>query len=210
MRGLVEVYLPLEGVEALSLIELEGLKQQDAAERMGVSRQTFGRVLSQARKAVAEAVVNGQALRIGGGDYAVRGSSRVSTSKNKREPEMSKIAVSSEGPGLDDRVDPRFGRAAGFVVVESETMEHQYIDNGSSQVMGQGAGIQAAENILRAGAGVILTGYVGPKAFRALEAAGIDIIQDLEGLSVAEAVAKFKAGQLTLAGSPNRKARGRR
>ena len=52
---------------------------------------------------------------------------------------MNRIAVTSEGPSLDDLVDPRFGRAAGFVVVDLETMDTQYIDNGQSQVMAQGA-----------------------------------------------------------------------
>ncbi len=81
---------------------------------------------------------------------------------------MNKIAITSEGPSLDDQIDPRFGRAAGFVVVDLETMDTQYIDNGQSQVMAQGAGIQAAELIARAGVGCLLTGYVGPKAFKAL------------------------------------------
>src|SRR4030043_252709 len=64
---------------------------------------------------------------------------------------MTRIAVTSEGPSLDDRVDPRFGRAAGFLVVDLETMDIQYIDNGQSQVMAQGAGIKAAQLVARAG-----------------------------------------------------------
>jgi predicted Fe-Mo cluster-binding NifX family protein len=119
---------------------------------------------------------------------------------------MTKIAVTSEGPGLDDQVDPRFGRAAGFVVVNLETMETHYIDNGQSQVMAQGAGIQAAELIARAGASCLLTGYVGPKAFHALSAAGIQIGQNLEGLTVREAVERFKSGSLQMADRPNREA----
>lgn len=117
---------------------------------------------------------------------------------------MTKIAVTSEGPTLDDRVDPRFGRAAGFVVVDLETMESEYIDNGSSQTMAQGAGIQAAENVVRAGAGALLTGYVGPKAFTALSAAGIKIGQDLEGLTVREAIERYKKGEVSVAEGPNR------
>jgi len=119
---------------------------------------------------------------------------------------MNKIAVTSEGPGLDDQVDPRFGRAAGFVVVDLDTMDTQYIDNGQSQVMAQGAGIQAAELIARAGANWLLTGYVGPKAFQALTAARIKIGQNLEGLTVREAVERFKSGSLQMADSPNREA----
>ena len=93
---------------------------------------------------------------------------------------MSKIAVTSEGPSLDDQVDPRFGRAAGFVVVDLETMGTNYIDNGQTQVMGQGAGIQAAELIARAGVSCVLTGFVGPKAFQALSAVKIRVVQNLE------------------------------
>ena len=86
---------------------------------------------------------------------------------------MNKIAVTCEEPSLDSQVDPRFGRAAGFLVVDPESMEFEYIDNGSSQVMAQGAGIQAAENVAKTGAKTLLTGYVGPKAFKGLAAAGI-------------------------------------
>ncbi|MEI3479310.1 MAG: NifB/NifX family molybdenum-iron cluster-binding protein [Bilophila sp.] len=87
-----------------------------------------------------------------------------------------KIAVSSEGPGLDDIVDPRFGRAGGFVIIDPETMEtSDYLDNGASQVMAQGAGIETAERVAGAGVDAVLSGYVGPKAFEALKAAGIKV-----------------------------------
>jgi predicted Fe-Mo cluster-binding NifX family protein len=116
---------------------------------------------------------------------------------------MSKIAVTSEGPSLNDRVDPRFGRAAGFVVVDLDTMETTYIDNGASQVMSQGAGIQAAELVAQAGVSCLLTGYVGPKAFQALTAAGIKVGQNLEGLTVGAAVERFKSGQVEMAQGAN-------
>jgi predicted Fe-Mo cluster-binding NifX family protein len=118
---------------------------------------------------------------------------------------MNKIAITSEGPGLDDQVDPRFGRAAGFVVVDVDTMETRYIDNGQSQVMAQGAGIQAAELIARAGVSCLLTGYVGPKAFHALSAAGIQVGQNLEGLTVREAVERFRGGRVEMAQAANRR-----
>ena len=76
MTALEEVVLPLEGFEALRLAEIEGLDQDQAAERMNVSRQTFGRILAAARKALAEAVVLGRALRIEGGSYVISGSGR--------------------------------------------------------------------------------------------------------------------------------------
>lgn len=114
-----------------------------------------------------------------------------------------KIAVTSSGPTLDSMVDSRFGRCAGFVVVDLDTMSTEYVDNGSSQALAQGAGIQAAENVARAGAGAILSGYVGPKAFAALKAAGVLVGQGVDGMTVGDAVEKFKRGEVPIADSPN-------
>lgn len=114
------------------------------------------------------------------------------------------IAISAEGPTLEDRVDPRFGRAAGFVLVDLETSSVRYIDNGQSQALAHGAGIQAAGRVADAGAEALLTGVVGPKAFQALEAAGVKVGQDLEGVSVGEALELFKAGRIAFADAPNK------
>ena len=116
---------------------------------------------------------------------------------------MKKIAITAESPDLDVRIDPRFGRAAGFVVVDPDTMTFAYVDNGASQVMARGAGIQAAEILAATGAGVLLTGFVGPKAFQALSAAGIAIGQNLEHLTVREAVQGFRDGKVDIAEAPN-------
>lgn len=67
------VVLPVEGLEALRLADLEGLATDAAARMMGVSRHTFGRVLTEARSTVARALVGGLALRIEGGDYRLAG-----------------------------------------------------------------------------------------------------------------------------------------
>jgi predicted DNA-binding protein (UPF0251 family)/predicted Fe-Mo cluster-binding NifX family protein len=222
-RQLEEIYLPFEGYESLRLADMEGLRQDEAAERMKVSRQTFGRILSEARKAVTEAIVKGLVLRIEGGEYRTADGGRSSSlacgaleafkrnfviNPQGGKTEMHKIAVSSAGPDLDGSVDPRFGRAAGFVIVDPDTMASEYVDNSTSQGMAQGAGIQTAELMTRHGVGVVLTGYVGPKAFQALSAAGIKIGQNLEELSVRQAVEKYKSGQVSMAGAPNRGAAG--
>jgi predicted Fe-Mo cluster-binding NifX family protein len=120
---------------------------------------------------------------------------------------MSKIAVCSEGPGLDDLLDPRFGRAAGFIIADPDTMVFEYVDNGSSQAMGQGAGIQAAEIVARTGVKVVLTGSVGPKAFQALQAAGIKVGQNLENMTVRQALERYRSGQVEWAEQPNRQGR---
>ncbi|RUM39311.1 MAG: dinitrogenase iron-molybdenum cofactor biosynthesis protein [Desulfobulbus sp.] len=120
------------------------------------------------------------------------------------EKAIKRIAVSSEGPSLEDNVDSRFGRAGGFVVVDVATMATEYIDNGASQVMTQGAGIQAAEVVAAAEADVLLSGYVGPKAFQALSAVGIIVGQDCDNLTVREAVERYLDGKVPAADGPNR------
>ncbi|HRY43726.1 MAG TPA: DUF134 domain-containing protein [Thermoanaerobaculia bacterium] len=66
-RLLEEIVLGLDGLEAIRLADLEGLYQEEAAARMGVSRATFGRIVAEARRRVAEALVEGKLLRIEGG-----------------------------------------------------------------------------------------------------------------------------------------------
>lgn len=117
---------------------------------------------------------------------------------------MVKVAVSSEGPGLDDMVDPRFGRAGGFVLVNVDDMSTEYLDNGASQTLAQGAGIETAERMSAAGVDVVLSGYVGPKAFEALQAADIKICQNLDGMTVREAVRRFRNGETLYADAPNK------
>ena len=118
---------------------------------------------------------------------------------------MRKVAVTAEGPHLDARIDPRFGRAAGFVVADPDTMAFDYVDNGGSQVLAQGAGIQAAEIVAGTGAVVLLTGFVGPKAFQALSAAGIAVVQNLDNLTVREAIQSYRNGKVDMAAAPNRR-----
>lgn len=72
-RILTEVRLSVEEAESLRLTDIEELEQIDGAIRMGVSRPTFQRVLYSARKKVADALLNGKALRIEGGSYQVNG-----------------------------------------------------------------------------------------------------------------------------------------
>lgn len=72
MSELEEVNLTLEELEALRLVDLEGLYQQDAAARMGVSRQTIQRMITTARAKLVGAVLGGKALRIEGGNYVLR------------------------------------------------------------------------------------------------------------------------------------------
>ena len=70
------LYLSVEGLEAIRLSDFEGLDQETAANLMQVSRQTYGRILSRARSIVGEALVTGKALKVEGGTYELRGKRR--------------------------------------------------------------------------------------------------------------------------------------
>lgn len=225
MSSLKDVSMPVEGFEALRLADHNGLSQEAAAVAMEVSRQTFGRILFNARQCVAKVLVNGFALRIQGGAYAIADEMQnevpepkfqsvpspetISPTYNKKESVMvAKLAISSEGPRFDDMLDPRFGRAAGFIFVDPQTLEFEYVDNGASQSMAQGAGIQATETVANRGAKIVLTGYVGPKALQALTAADIKVGQNLENMTVRQAIEAYNSDNVDWAQQSNRQEHG--
>jgi len=67
-----EVLLTLDEYEAIRLADLEGLYQEQAASRMNISRQTFGRIIEAARRKVADVLVNGKVLKIEGGSVSMK------------------------------------------------------------------------------------------------------------------------------------------
>jgi predicted Fe-Mo cluster-binding NifX family protein len=111
-----------------------------------------------------------------------------------------KIAVTATGETLDSPVDPRFGRASCFILYDQDSKTFEVVDNTPNLNALQGAGIQAAEKILKMGAKALISGHCGPKAFRVLAAAGIAVYNTGAG-TVAEALAELKAGKLTQAAS---------
>ncbi|MBW1989715.1 MAG: NifB/NifX family molybdenum-iron cluster-binding protein [Deltaproteobacteria bacterium] len=114
-----------------------------------------------------------------------------------------KIAVSSSGKEPDSPVDSRFGRAAWFVVVDTDTNEWFAVENAQNLNLPQGAGIQAGKTVAETGAKVLLTGHIGPKAFKVLEAAGIKVYLGATG-TVQDAVTAFTQGKLAPADGPDK------
>ncbi len=106
-----------------------------------------------------------------------------------------KIAVTCAGGDPSAPLDSRFGRAAAFLLFDTDTKEYQTIDNTQNLQAAQGAGVQAAQNVATAGAEVLLTGHVGPKAFQVFQAAKIRVYL-AENQTVQEAVDAFQAGKL--------------
>jgi predicted Fe-Mo cluster-binding NifX family protein len=111
-----------------------------------------------------------------------------------------KICVTATADSLDAQMDPRFGRCAYLVIVDSENLQFVAIPNAAAGVT-SGAGIQAAQTIANEGVTLLITGDVGPKAFQALSAAGIEIVTGAFG-TVREAIEKFKKGELRKTGAP--------
>jgi predicted Fe-Mo cluster-binding NifX family protein len=113
-----------------------------------------------------------------------------------------KVAISSEGPSLESPVDARFGRAACFIVADTETGAFETLPNEQNLAAPQGAGVQAASAVAGREVEAVLTGHCGPKAFRVLAAAGIRIYVGAKG-TVAQALEQLKAGKLTPADQPD-------
>jgi len=113
-----------------------------------------------------------------------------------------KIAFTTSGADLDAQLDQRFGRAPKFLIYDLERATFEVVDNRQSMSASQGAGIQSAETVARMGAEALVTGNCGPKAFRVLQAAGIKVFNS-ESKTIAEALGKYRAGELSEAASAN-------
>jgi predicted Fe-Mo cluster-binding NifX family protein len=122
--------------------------------------------------------------------------------KNQQQGVMMKIAISARGPELEAQVEPRFGRAPYFLIVDTDTMKFEVVPNQESMLVPQGAGIQTAALVASHRPGAVLTGNCGPKAFHTLQAAGISVVVGVEG-SVRDAVQNYQAGKFQPAPGPN-------
>ena len=115
-----------------------------------------------------------------------------------------KIAVTATGTTPESPLDARFGRAAYFLVFDPDTKTWETVENTQNLNAAQGAGIQTAERLAGLGVQAVMSGYVGPKAFSALRAAGLDVYQDMDNRSVGDAVRCLAEGSVTPATAPNK------
>jgi predicted Fe-Mo cluster-binding NifX family protein len=108
-----------------------------------------------------------------------------------------KLIISINGNKLDSPFDPRFGRAAAFCLVDSETGEWTAHENPALSASG-GAGVQASQFVAKLGAQAVISGAYGPNAFETLSPAGIEMYLAPTGqtLTAADVLALFKAGKL--------------
>ena len=112
-----------------------------------------------------------------------------------------KIAISSSGKDLNSQVDPRFGRCAYFVIVDTNDMSFEAFDNESIS-LGGGAGIQASQFVASKGAKAVITGNVGPNAVQTLSAAGVEVFVGQTG-TVREVIENYTRGNINSTSTPN-------
>jgi len=106
-----------------------------------------------------------------------------------------KVAVTAQGRELDSSMDLRFGRAKFLIVTDTDTGRIETHDNAVNLNAAQGAGIQTGQNIANLDVDAVITGNVGPNAFRTLNAAKIKVFLT-EEQTVQEAIVLFKTGKL--------------
>jgi predicted Fe-Mo cluster-binding NifX family protein len=114
------------------------------------------------------------------------------------------VCITAGASGLDAPLDPRFGRCPFFVIVDMDSMNENSVSN-INAVESSGVGIQAAQTIAQLGVSALITGNIGPNALQTLTAANIEVYQQ-QGVTVRDAVDKFKRGELIKISSPTRPA----
>ncbi len=112
-----------------------------------------------------------------------------------------KVAVTAKGSNPDAAVDPRFGRCSFFLIFDTDTMAYEALENSNAQA-GGGAGISSAQLVVDHGVDCVLTGNCGPKAFRVLAEADIDVVVGCSGRA-GDVVAQYKNGALSATSQPN-------
>jgi predicted Fe-Mo cluster-binding NifX family protein len=113
-----------------------------------------------------------------------------------------RVGVTCQEDNLDAEVDPRFGRASKFLLIDTDTWSFDVVENKQTLDLPQGAGIQAAQNILVHRPDAVLTGNCGPKAFKVLQAAGVDVVVGVKG-TIRDAVRAYVGGRYRAAHEAN-------
>jgi predicted DNA-binding protein (UPF0251 family)/predicted Fe-Mo cluster-binding NifX family protein len=208
-----QIILSVEELEALRLAHGMGLYQQDAAEWMAISRQTFGRLLEGAHRKVTQALVEGQALRIEGG--ATRQNPPDEGPTTSSQPSLSGDTMKIAIPTMDEQtLSAHFGRSKAFLVFDLENGQvksrevrpnihgHQAHGHHAHQEHGEiGPGHGHHDHggfiSLLHDCSVVLSRGMGAGAWHALRSAGMQVYLVQQPVSAEEAIGLFLAGQLT-------------
>jgi predicted Fe-Mo cluster-binding NifX family protein len=116
---------------------------------------------------------------------------------------MKTVAISANGKDIDAGVDPRFGRARFFILVDPVTQDWEPVDNLASIASLQDVGILAAKNLTKNRVvQTVVTGNCGPKAFEELKGAGVKVFLNAQG-TVRQALNRLRLGELEEASDSN-------
>lgn len=213
------VTMTVDEYETIRLIDLEGMIQEECAKRMNVARTTVQRIYNEARKKIAQSLVNGKLLRIEGGDYKLCSGNRQKygcgqchkhrprkgkncefettyiEGENKEEIPM-RIAIPVDSKSMDGRINSHFGRAGYFLIYNIEEDQANFIDNGAASSQG-GAGVKASQIIVDEGVQALITPQCGVNAAEVFKAANIKLYKS-EGNSIRDNIDLFKEGKLSL------------
>jgi len=214
MDDLKTMVLPVDALEALRLSDAMSLEHDEAARRMGVSRPTFSRLLTEARHAVATALTEGWALRVEGGDFQTAdGVGNEGESCRRRRPPAptprlepqgkdnmithSVVAFPCSAPGgLNAFLSPHFGHCEAYTLVtlgENGPTKIEVISNSDHEEGNCGGPVRLLAD---AGAKTLVSGGMGRGPLSAFLAAGIEVHHAGDAATVAEGIAALAAGRL--------------
>ena len=112
-----------------------------------------------------------------------------------------KIAISASGKNLEARLDQRFGRCRYYIIIDSDDMSFEVLDN-ENGAHGGGAGVQSAQFVVSKGIQAVITGNCGPKAMQVFSAAGVHVFTGQTG-TVRDVMKKYKNYELKAAAEAN-------
>jgi predicted DNA-binding protein (UPF0251 family)/predicted Fe-Mo cluster-binding NifX family protein len=170
LRFLQEVRLSVDQAEALRLKDIEGLEQAEAAVRMGISRPTFQRLLTGARQHVADALLNGKAIRIEGGNFEVTPVSR----DNKNQENLGGKTMKYAMPVSGSRLMSHFGQASEFMLMDVDAAG-KVLKKETIAVQPHSCGTLPLE-LARRGVSVVLAGGMGMGPRMAFQQSNIQVV----------------------------------
>ena len=214
-RELEHLRLAVDELEAIRLVDREGLSHEQAAAVMGVSRQTVGRTLEHGRAVVAEALIEGKAVLIEGGNYRVepgrprcracglpirrqarRGSSRDMTDAAA----TTRIAIPSDAPGgLTSPRSGHFGRCECFTIVDIVDGEVSQVGVLSNAPHVEGGCMAPVMTLAQERVDAIVVDGIGGRPLAGFNQVGIAVLQG-KGDDAAAAVTAYLAGDLPVVG----------
>ena len=200
------INLTVDEYETIRLIDLEGLTQEECSKQMNVARTTVQGIYIDARKKLADSLVNGKRIMIGGGEYrlcggidggcgrACRRAECININKIEENKTM-KIAIPADECNKNSQVCMSYGRTSVFAVYDTETKEYTFLDNSAAASQG-GAGIKASQMLIDNGVTVVITQRLGQNAADVLNVAKVSIMEAVAG-DVEANVNEYLAGKLS-------------